>query len=255
MKILYTPREYQKYVAFDSQSKHLLVEGRDDKRLFLVLLAAHFDIETRNRIWIDCAQDLVDFDQVYENRDKVEQICWEIQLEPYAENFAGFVDREFREFEFLPCFQDNLKCHRVSGRLVWSRGHSVENYFLDYSCVEDILVSHLPDISNQMADLLRRLLGEQFETLVRIACAISLTGKETHRLRQIRESINAQILKMAESRVTIDPDSWKRSLAAKGIASDDTEILVEKFHYTLSMGSLELPSPICSRSAFRSHYM
>jgi hypothetical protein len=227
----YTPRDYQNYLTFDSQSKHLLVEGRDDKHLFFVLLSAHFDNETRNRICIDSAQDLIDFDGVYENRDKIEQICREIQLEPYAENFAGFVDREFREFELIPCFQDNLKCHRVSGRLVWSRGHSVENYFLDYSYVEDVLVSHLPDIGNQMSDLLRRLLGEQFETLVRIACAMSLTGKETHRLGQIRESISVQILKIAESRVTIDLDSWKKSLAAKGIAAGDAEILVERFLY------------------------
>ena len=143
-------------------------------------LSAHFDNETRNRICIDSAQDLINFDDILENRDKVEQLCLVIQLKPYAERFAGFVDREFREFDLSAMLSRQSKmsssfrttgmvkgtfCRELLLRLLLHRKHP---------CCP---ICPISAIRYQISRL--KLLGEQFQTIVRIACAMSLTGKDT----------------------------------------------------------------------------
>jgi hypothetical protein len=125
----FTPEEYLKYLEIDDLSRHILVEGRDDKRIFELLLRELCHTDEKSQILVDSAEAFVECHP--ENRETVEDICNKITGEAYSDRLVAFVDREFREFDF-PQLLDRVDGHKISGQLVWSRGHSIENYFFDF---------------------------------------------------------------------------------------------------------------------------
>src|SRR5262249_33609637 len=47
-----------------------------------------------------------------------------------GQELGALVDREFRGFDLAPAIKDTIAAHKSVGRLlVWTRGHSIENYF------------------------------------------------------------------------------------------------------------------------------
>ena len=140
----YNPAAYRIYLQL-SEKKHVLVEGKSEKIAFRNL-KYELDIDI-DELEIDSAEYLIEFEdseghpQKLGNREKVEEISKIVVAEsqnlenngrePYADKFIGFVDREYREFQVSNSIQDLLNCHRVSDRLVWSRGHSIENYLFE----------------------------------------------------------------------------------------------------------------------------
>jgi len=61
-----------------------------------------------------------------------------------AERSIGFVERELRYFDLEDCIHDLIGDHKAVNHLVWSRGHSIENYFFEQyfaNCYE-IIQSH-----------------------------------------------------------------------------------------------------------------
>lgn len=110
------------------------------------------DIKTRtdsvgsHKILVDSAEHLIKGNQSSDfsnNRQKVEAIAHSICQKNYASGFVGFVDRELYKFQW-DCesnleLQDVLNSHEVVQRLVFSRGHSIENYVFDLSILCEAL--------------------------------------------------------------------------------------------------------------------
>ncbi len=211
-KIKYTPTEYRNMLRM-SHSKFLLVEGKNDRRFFQFLLnelfsRTHQDIP-RESINIDCAEDLIKVENSYSNRQKVELICSSVQNTALAVKLIGFVDREFREFDMNDVPRDKLTSHNVKDGVVWSRGHSIENYYFDFYTLRDPLRENSDiDHFDQALDLFGKLLNS---TLC-VACSISLAAKELGKLKQIRKSINWKVVEITSSEVKLKLDDFKQEL-------------------------------------------
>ena len=110
--------------------KILLVEGRRDKIAFEILLKI---LCGRHDIAVHSVGDLLEFDEeVLGEREKVKKAYYSVIDTPHIEKLVGFIDREFDDFEWNGGFVDTRRAHKVSGRLVCSRGHSIENYCFDF---------------------------------------------------------------------------------------------------------------------------
>ena len=232
----YTPKEYQSYLK-TSSFKHLLVEGKNDKQLFNFLIDEFNQIKINqnmptSKVLIDTAEQLIKFEDTPGNRAKVEFICQMIENTPLAGKLVGFVDREFREFEYDPVFRDNRLENVVQGRLVCYRGHSIENYFFDLSILRD----PLRDISN--FDLFYNAF-EKFKSVmdatIRLACAASLAGKECGQIEVISNriqwtfiTINKQDENMSGD-IIFDFEKWKNYLIKKGVSLDKANSLCNSY--------------------------
>lgn len=230
--VKYNPAGYRNLLRFSSKT-HLLVEGKDDKQLFKLLLDEFFDQMSQEgniKIVIDSAEDLIDFQEVIGNREKVERICENISGTSAASKLVGFVDREFREFEFDYTLRDGLIEHKVIDRLVWSRGHSVENYFFDFS----ILRNPLRDLSaTEWFDRALILFENFLEPTIRLACAASLVGKELERINLMKDSIHWSIIEfdsLDSPNILIRFDILEDNLInQKKISSDEASRIVEYY--------------------------
>jgi hypothetical protein len=226
MPINFTPSDYRAYINM-SKNRHLLVEGRDDKRVFKFFLdeisSQTNSSDLRYRIDIDSAEDLIAFGNSIGNRDKVERIIESVSTASYTDKLVGFVDRDFREFNIGSTLTDTVNGHKSVGQLIWSKGHSIENYYFDF----DILRYPLRDFSvtpyfDKSLDLLENI----FEKAIRLACAYSLTGYELEIIGIIRTAINWKIIDISSSDVALNTDNWQRFLGQRSIASSNiTEIL------------------------------
>jgi len=225
---------YRNYVRF-SHTRHLLVEGRSDKRLFQALfdqLSTRVNLPNHGGcVEIDTAESLINFPNAAEgigNREKVERVCQSVEGQPFAEKLVGFVDREFREFDFAPDLRDRISGHKVSGRLVWSRGHSIENYLFDF----DILRRPLRSLST--TDRFREALDlfeTVFQTTIRLACAASIAGYRLGKLNLVSKSVNWEVLTIdpAQGQLALDYDAWKQKLVKRhSLPAEQTSALVEQ---------------------------
>ena len=210
----YRISEYQKYIQ-NSGRRHLLVEGRDDMRSFESLIEEIYGIEWKDilNLDIDTAENLLSDTNSRGNRLLVERVCEQVNNQDYANRIIGFVDREFREFNYENDLSDNINRHNIIGRLIWSRGHSIENYFFDYSIVRGPLVDLSLGEFNyiESTDLLR----QYFESSVRLGCAISLLGKALNNFEILRRSMNWQLLAITDHGIQIDFNSWCRIISSR----------------------------------------
>jgi hypothetical protein len=220
----YRLEEYLKYLEMDSATRHMLVEGSSDCRAFVTLfeyLPQGFD---RDSISMDTAESLIELDG--NNRQIVEIVCSMISNFEHARRFVGFSDREFRGFSLAPELQDDIQGHRVDKRLVWSRGHSIENYFLDPNILREPLMEACPDGFR----IVSAGYNELFDSLICIACAIGLAARDINRLNRIRPTINASILTIAEQNLEIDFDTWRNDLS-KRLLADKLENLINRYRH------------------------
>ncbi|MBN1691089.1 MAG: DUF4435 domain-containing protein [Dehalococcoidia bacterium] len=223
----YTPQEYIRYLEVDDTQKHILVEGKSDKRVFDLLLRNFCKASDREMVFIDTAEKFIKSHP--ENREIVEEVCSQIGDKPCADRFSAFVDREFRDFD-LDHLADSVGDHRVSGRLVWSRGHSIENYFFDF----DFLGDFLPIFARDEFDSPLEIFGEVFDYTLRVACAIGLASKEKQVLKKVRMTLRDGFLKISDSpdnepKLEIDHLAWKNSLERRHLSPDDANELIANF--------------------------
>ena len=201
----YTPEEYFRLLVIDDMY-HILVEGSDDQYVFELLIDGKFPGAIHQSVVVDSAEFFIRAGP--ENREIVENICTSVLTHPYSDRLVGFVDRQFRDFSLLPNLRDDINGHKVSGRVVWSRGHSIENYLFDF----DILRNPLRVFSPPGFSQALQAFEEVFEAMMRMACAISLAAKDIGRLNRIRSSINSDIIMIDNSQVNVDFDRWRQDL-------------------------------------------
>jgi Protein of unknown function (DUF4435) len=208
----YTQQEYLGYIRM-SKNKHLLVEGVTDKQVFLVLFDEWKEKNDINvvKLEIDTAENL-SFSRVPRNCDRVKKICQSIETEPYNQKLVGFIDREFNEFEYVSDFQDKLNGHKVEGRLVWSRGHSIENYFFEYSILRESFRNLVViDCFSEALELFSHVL----ESILKIACAVSLASERIGKLKRIRPTISRQFFQIINNEIVMKLEDFKQNLIDK----------------------------------------
>jgi len=157
-------------------SKTLFVEGTDDKKAIACLLSRLVmagKITARNII-IDSAE-LIKEKPHPGNRQIVEKVHAGIQGGINASEFFAVVDREFRDFEFGPPTIDQSNGHNgAAANLMWTRGHSMENYSFESTLISTFLLRMVPEHVN--SDQIRDAAGSvrsllQWCAAFSIACA------------------------------------------------------------------------------------
>jgi|GEM_PF-1453615 len=195
----------------------LLVEGNDDDIAFQLLrdeILNHSDdqtpelIELLQRLEIDTPANISSpTDESLGNRSKVERICYLADTEPFQGLLVGFVDREFREFEFTDKIVDKLTGHNQIGRIVWSRGHSIENYFFAWSILRDCLRDYGINSAFHIQEALE-LLENNFTLMVNYASAISLAASDTDLINSIQRSFDQNMFSFENDVLEIDLKEW-----------------------------------------------
>ncbi|MEH1785680.1 MAG: DUF4435 domain-containing protein [Nostoc sp.] len=223
-----------------STKKHLLVEGNSDKALFerlFTVLSPIYEKENNKKlndeIFIDDA-DFIENNPGLEkeklgNWEKIEVICEKIQNEPIAKRFVGFVDRDFRGFNICDNLQDELDKHNIQGRLIWSRGHSIENYFFDYLILRDALSSLSP--INWLEDVINNF-EKVLESTIRLACAVSLAARETELLDKVKHTVHREIIDIDIKNLNINlkTDDWENFLTTnQHISADQAANFIHKY--------------------------
>ncbi len=217
----YNLQDYLNLVQM-SERKHLLVEGKYDKQFFRLFL---YESIPHIKVDIDTAESLSSSELVLGNRQKVEKVAETISLKEYAARFVGFADREYREFD-CEKVTDKLGYHNQISRLIWSRGHSIENYFLDNQIVHESLLGLS---SVECFDIAIKTFTNCFETTIRIACALGLTGYEMGKLEIIRNSIHSDLFDVQSSEIVLQVGKWQNSLKTKKCTEEEALMAVNSF--------------------------
>ena len=223
----YSPAGYRNMIRMSS-FKHILVEGKDDKRSLVYLIQDFFgkrpDIKIHGAHQIRFGSDIG-------NRERVEVICESLKDEGCAKRFVGFVDREFREFDLSEDINDLINKHNIIGRLIWSRGHSIENYYFDFTVLRRSLRHH--SVTEHFDDALS-LFEQNLEQILKLACAIGLAAHERSLLRPTRSSIDWKILDFNASSLDVNTTGWLKALIKKQkIRNEDADALIGAFQVWL----------------------
>jgi Protein of unknown function (DUF4435) len=229
---VYAPTEYRKMVRM-SLPKYILVEGEDDKRCLMYLVEEVFGeiegLEIHGAYQILYGAEAKDQEKIG-NREKVEEMAqiigtWE---DEDAGRFVGFVDREFRDFDFQSGIKDLLGKHNVIDRLVWSRGHSIENYFFDFAVLFRPLRHH--SVTSYYKDALD-LFKQNMEQILKEACAVGLAAWKCHLLEPVRGSVaDWEIVEMGDTGIALNIVEWMHILTTKQkIRYEDALSLKEAF--------------------------
>src|SRR5437667_7891597 len=228
----FTPAEYRTMIKMSSSGKYLLVEGRSDKRLFQAFFYELFNKVAQatsiDNIIINSAEDLIQIDSSLGNRQKVELVCKSIQGTPLASKLIGFVDREFREFNISGVPEDKLSKHNKIDGVIWSRGHSIENYCFDFSILHSPLREH-SDIDR--FGLALGLFKKIFDSALSLACAISLAAEELGKLQRVCGRIKWQAIEINLAEVKLRLDILKHELVNRpskgGLTEEENDLLIE----------------------------
>lgn len=198
------------------RQKRLLVEGKTDYFFFQALFDEFLGAEWQDtcNFVIDKAENLISLpNNPQGNREKVEHAISVLLNTPLQSKLVGFVDREFREFTWTTDLVDQIGKHMVQGQLVWSRGHSVENYFLD----AEILHKPFRDVSDEIFSKAYHIFRQNVENYMRTATTITLTALELHYLNKIVYSLDWNTIGLNGE---VNLDVWETRLSELSYASD-----------------------------------
>lgn len=213
----YTIEEYQVLLMMEEE-KRILVEGSSDKHLFELLIdeiKVHkkSEISQQRVSFIVESSDLIDAKEIFNkgekrkisNREKVEKICKILEQDPNSHKLIGFVDREFREFEYSSEVLDKIQCHCCKERILWTRGHSIENYFFEHLVLREIIKLKIAE--NWFGKVVS-LFDKYFNACILIACAIGITAKNNSQINKVQQSIHWQMFEIEEKKLKFNTDIW-----------------------------------------------
>lgn len=237
----YTIDEYQILLMIEEEVR-LLVEGSDDKHLFDLLVDEinHFKVsenESKNESFIVEASDLIENkslfgendDKKIGNREKVEKICELLENDPNFHKFIGFVDREFREFEYQTKISDKIRQHYYKKRVLWTRGHSIENYFFDSLILRSIIKIKLSESWFKEAI---SIFEKHLESAITIACAIGMAAKNNNKIERIQKSIHWTMFAFENEFLRLNTEKWGNSLADRQrLENAEIESLIADFNH------------------------
>ncbi len=229
--------------------KVLLVEGQADKRAFKRLLEEFVggNRESMASVDIDTA-DMLEAPEtpVMGNRQKIETLFQMVHACRLDHKLVGFVDREFRCFSLGRIVEDLVGQHVSEGNLVWSRGHSMENYCFDFETLRNPLRTF------SVTEHFDRALDEfelVFQSTMKLACAVSLAGLDVGFLVPVKSSISWKIIHIHSGEVQIDLEAWRTVLQrSTKLSASVVDELLTRFAYwsdTVQDSSPEVVRWVC----------
>ena len=222
---------YNEFVTMVGMSTlpHILLEGSSDEVLF-----RRMSEKTSRRSGVNAPLAITTAEQLrstlcaHGNREKVERVSGLINSKSFRDRYVGFVDREFRQFTFAGFIQDHMRRHYNRGRLVWSRGHSIENYLFDFDVVSGPLADSSPNQSVAVSAL--KILRHDFTGILSIACALGLTAHEQNMVSPVRGTVDWRNLELSQSKFHWDTEKWSDSLNQyTSLDSNASKTLVDRF--------------------------
>jgi len=210
----YTIQDYSAYVNMSNRKK-LLVEGPDDKRFF-DFLRGHkknwFD-----SLDIDDACIIASPHERLGNREKIERVNVLIEKTSFSDKFLGLVDREFRGFDLEDRIVDTINSHYIDGRLIWTMGHSIENYFLDYDLLNYTIstLSTSPYCRNAMI-----VFKDIFPSILQLSCAVSLACFEINNFAFLYQFLSWEIFNLDETRIEINYQTLEEELRNQNVPEE-----------------------------------
>lgn len=173
----YSVDGYVSALAFRT-SKSVLVEGPTDRRCVSRVRA---ELERRGivpfgAVVVDSANLIRGEGRAIGNRALVELIFAQAVAAGFS--LAALVDREFRDFEVGERVIDRLKGHFESGNLlVWTRGHSLENYFLDEGTAKAFLLFQFSDeLNGGCFEVIHRNIAAIIQWIAAVSAGLHLVG-------------------------------------------------------------------------------
>ena len=234
-----------------SNKAYILVEGSDDKEFFEDLKrhrGQNRQLGTDTTIM--SAEILRSEDPGEGNRTKVERVCDLIVDSDCATRFVAFVDREWRGFRLGRTITDDLGYQHHEGRLIWSRGHSIENYMFEYDVAGDALYPFT--LSSVVANKALELLRENFTSILNMGCAIGLAARDVQCLERARGSIGPEQITLSDRRVGWEVQSWRDWLMGNSPLDEATIIrLIERYQHWLEV--VQKSDPVGVRWACDGH--
>ncbi|MET0397017.1 MAG: DUF4435 domain-containing protein [Longimicrobiaceae bacterium] len=169
------------------------------------------------------------------HREKVELVCGLAGSDVDRTKLVGFVDREFRRFIATTILDDYLECSCQFGRVRWSRGHSIENIFFDYAIMRpvfrDLGVSSYYNVAEALAAT-----EEHFDDALRVACALSLVGKDQELLGMLYRTISSEHIRLGEKNIEFDVRLWATHLRERHkLDSGRVAAVVSAFAYYMNV--------------------
>jgi hypothetical protein len=219
----YTIDDYRVFLIIEEKSR-ILVEGHTDKQVFELLLDELSEKLNKsiNNIIIETS-DLIENKSLKVEpsshlgcREKVEIICEILKDDINHHKIFGFVDREFRGFDLSEFCVDKIGAHKVVDRVIWTRGHSIENYFFDRKILRKTLKIKLTESWFKEA---LKLFERYFESVIRIACCVSIVAKKTKKLQKVENSID-RILIIDKNNIDLNYTQLKTKLIQAHKVSD-----------------------------------
>lgn len=213
-----TINEYLAEIAFTKQ-KRVLVEGWTDKIAISKLLGqyadpSHGDKTISRNVEIDTAERIKD-DGVLLNSQKIRNVIARLDSHFDETKVVGFIDREFEGFILEPNIDDISRSHQTNGSLVWSRGHSLENYFFDIRVIKRSIFA----LSTSDQSQVLYLFEENVIYVLQIACAITLSALELGKRKKIPQifarvssSLRDVELTIHETGVDLELSNWQSKL-------------------------------------------
>lgn len=248
-----TPEEYLTQIIM-SEDSVLLVEGSDDEVFFTLLynrLNRYYSkssVEKLNllkKIRIDTAEQI---QAPLGNREKVELVC---QLALAADSkdasrkILGFVDREFREFDYSNLLQDKVNGHKIDGRLIWTNGHSIENYFFDISTWKETFDAF--PISSCYLEAFH-LFESKFTDILQIACSLSLAAISENLCKLVSNTLNWNCIEIKTQSMQLNTTEWATELKKKKLDQIRIDNIIDKFKQyvdIVSISNLEVVRLLC----------
>jgi hypothetical protein len=148
------------------------------------------------------------------NREKVEIVCGIADSNPFTGMLAGFVDREFRGFVINECVYDDIGMQNQVGRILWSRGHSVENYLFDVQTLRQGLRDYGISSKFSVRDALL-IFENDFDKILCIASAISLSARDNDLISAVQTSFDVSLFAMQGDSVSFDVAKWDKLLSQR----------------------------------------
>ena len=231
-----------------SKCPYILLEGSDDKNYFDILLDTvrgyqGYQHRSRGTVAIETAERLKSGDYAEGNRQKVEHVSGLVAPTSFRDRFVGFVDRELRKFRTGQTITDSLRTQRRIDRLVWSRGHSIENYLFDFQVVRVPLHDSSP--STEIAEAALQCLEQHFQEILSVACALGFAGIEMGALSDVRRTVHFDPIMPPDSPMFWDVGVWRKRLVQHSSLNDQqSNALAMKFEQWLEVVRASDPSDV-----------
>ena len=241
---------YDEFVNEVMMSNHsyIMLEGPDDKSFFDILVdtvkgSPEYQYGPLSTVAIDTAERVKSDGLAEGNRQKVEKVSQLVAGTLFRTRFVGFVDREFRKFRLGNMIADRLQTQRTLDRLVWSRGHSIENYLFDFQVFRVPLRDS--SVNGEIAEIALQSLEQNFQEILSVACALAFAGKETDMLDVVRGTVHFDPIMPPNALVFWDVEVWgKRIVQHSRLNVQQSDALATSFERWLNVVKSSNPSDV-----------